>query len=527
MRAVNFFSVHIDLEHWKEKSGSANWKTHRSKTIPVSAAHEPLSGPPCIKQLPQEVPTSKGKSQLKIPQGVEELPIILLRKVKHPKQRDITLPPPQNETLDKSPSLFPQGPSTDSLNDTSRIMTKTCTDPTPPNGSSPQQLETSSAACVATDLETTLTPSQTTQDDAPTHTSLCTLNSSVAASPSPESDTSINSLHPDEEMKDSPACKQDLPLRPPLLMRQEETPRIPVTSLPFSKEGRNISTRTVRCHFCEKPFCGRTLLDLHLKTVHSVKSITTLFAQEDDHFDKPNTGQPKRPGFRKLDSPPSSSRDTSDADYVPPPSSPDSKEEFIPSSKRAPRKKMREAETAPKPVPWPFIVVCPFCEMPFHKENELKLHLDTVHPVNGTEEKSLKEKLNRFFDKNKISNNSKNSDAPFHHQESTRSTVSHLVSGDEFQPLPMRPPQQQRNDRNDGRITLSEARCPEEDLIDAPERPTRRGQTLHVSFPFPRLIGCTEEGCHTSPKRIHAIRWYLRTPFHCCNGDQEHQAPEE
>ncbi|KAG8175811.1 hypothetical protein JTE90_013362 [Oedothorax gibbosus] len=41
----------------------------------------------------------------------------------------------------------------------------------------------------------------------------------------------------------------------------------------------------------------------------------------------------------------------------------------------------------------------------------------------------------------------------------------------------------------------SSARCPEEDLDDAPLSCDRKGQTLHVSFPMARALQCPEHGC--------------------------------
>ncbi|KAG8180530.1 hypothetical protein JTE90_018150 [Oedothorax gibbosus] len=49
--------------------------------------------------------------------------------------------------------------------------------------------------------------------------------------------------------------------------------------------------------------------------------------------------------------------------------------------------------------------------------------------------------------------------------------------------------------RASGNHKLSAARCPEEDLDDAPVVCTRRGLSLHVSFPMARTILCTESGC--------------------------------
>ncbi|KAG8180532.1 hypothetical protein JTE90_018152 [Oedothorax gibbosus] len=46
-----------------------------------------------------------------------------------------------------------------------------------------------------------------------------------------------------------------------------------------------------------------------------------------------------------------------------------------------------------------------------------------------------------------------------------------------------------------GNHKLSAARCPEEDLDDAPVVCTRKGHSLHVSFPMARTLLCTESGC--------------------------------
>ncbi|KAG8171475.1 hypothetical protein JTE90_003315 [Oedothorax gibbosus] len=66
-------------------------------------------------------------------------------------------------------------------------------------------------------------------------------------------------------------------------------------------------------------------------------------------------------------------------------------------------------------------------------------------------------------------------------------------------PPPNQPTTAPRRGRPPGRASgnhkLSAARCPEEDLDDAPVVCTRKGQSLHVSFPMARTLLCTEASC--------------------------------
>ncbi|KAG8184378.1 hypothetical protein JTE90_006781 [Oedothorax gibbosus] len=68
----------------------------------------------------------------------------------------------------------------------------------------------------------------------------------------------------------------------------------------------------------------------------------------------------------------------------------------------------------------------------------------------------------------------------------------------------------------------SSARCPEEDLDDAPLSCDRKGQTLHVSFPMARALQCPEQGC---PNTFASGSWTSILQSIKRHLKQDHQTP--
>ncbi|KAG8179227.1 hypothetical protein JTE90_004055 [Oedothorax gibbosus] len=159
---------------------------------------------------------------------------------------------------------------------------------------------------------------------------------------------------------------------------------------------------------------------------------------------------------------------------------------FQPSNRPAPRPISRNAAS------------CPLCKAdPFPDETTRDLHVEFAHPGKTTKTNRQKE---RIF-------------TPSRHQPpspSTEARTARIISrhpsapafpsppsspaGDDSQDLFQERGNRRRSNTNRNHIPSS-AYCLEEDLDDAPVVTTRKGNTLHVSFPMSRTLYSTESGC--------------------------------